>query len=47
MIDVHAHALHCDFLNDAQVQATLGIESRGRGFGFQGYGDLDPLLFDI
>jgi aminocarboxymuconate-semialdehyde decarboxylase len=47
MIDVHAHALHRDFLNDSHVQATLGIETRGDGFGFAGYGDLDPLLFDI
>ena len=47
MIDVHAHALHRDFLTDARVQATLGIECRGSGFGFQGYGDLDPLLFDV
>ena len=47
MIDVHAHALHRDFLNDAHVQATLGIEARGPGFGFKGYGELDPLLFDI
>jgi aminocarboxymuconate-semialdehyde decarboxylase len=47
MIDVHAHALHPDFLNDRNVQQTLGIENRGTGFGFAGYGDLDPLLFDI
>lgn len=47
MIDVHAHALHRDFLTDPQVQAILGIEPRGAGFGFAGYGDLDPLLFDI
>lgn len=47
MIDVHAHALHRDFLNDPAVQATLGIEPRATGYGFAGYGDLDPLLFDI
>jgi aminocarboxymuconate-semialdehyde decarboxylase len=46
-IDVHAHALHRDFLSDRHVQATLGIESRGSGFGFAGYGELDPLLFDL
>ena len=46
MIDVHAHALHRDFLKNAEVQAILGVEARGAGFGFQGYGDLDPLLFD-
>ncbi len=51
IIDVHAHALHQDFLNDPHVQATLGIEPRGSpaapAFGFAGYGDLDPLLFDL
>jgi len=47
VIDVHAHALHRDFLGDPHVQTVLGIEARGAGFGFQGYGDLDPLLFDI
>ena len=47
LIDIHAHALHRDFLNDPTTQATLGVEPRGQGFGFKGYGDLDPLLFDI
>ena len=47
MIDVHAHAMHRDFLADPAVQARFGIEARGAGFGFAGYGDLDPLLFDV
>ena len=47
MIDVHAHALHRDFLDELAAAGTFGIEARGTGFGFAGYGDLDPLLFDI
>lgn len=47
MIDVHAHALHRGFLQELAAQGALGIEARGAGFGFAGYGDLDPLLFDI
>ena len=47
LIDIHAHALHRDFLGDAAVQGVLGVEARGGGFGFRGYGDLDPLLFDV
>lgn len=47
MIDVHAHALHAAFLRDLARDGTLGIEQRGAGFGFKGYGDLDPLLFDV
>ena len=47
MIDVHAHALHRDFLAALARQGSLGIEARGTGFGFAGYGELDPLLFDV
>ncbi len=46
-IDVHAHALHAGFLRELAGPGTLGVEARGKGFGFAGYGTLDPLLFDM
>ncbi len=47
IIDVHAHALHRPFLAELARQGAFGVESRGAGFGFAGYGELDPLLFDM
>jgi aminocarboxymuconate-semialdehyde decarboxylase len=48
MIDVHAHALHRDFLAGLARDGARGLEARaGGGFGFAGYGELDPLLFDM
>lgn len=47
IIDVHAHALTRDFLNELASEGSFGIESRGNGFGFGGYGLLDPLLYDF
>jgi len=46
-IDVHAHALHAGFLRELAGPGTLGVEARGKGFGFTGYDTLDPLLFDM
>ena len=45
-IDVHAHALHEGFLRELSAQGLM-VEARGPGFGFEGYGNLDPLLFDM
>jgi aminocarboxymuconate-semialdehyde decarboxylase len=47
MIDVHAHALHPDFLAELAGADMLGIERRGQGFGTAAYGELDPLLYDL
>lgn len=47
MIDVHAHALTREFLSELASERAFGIEARGDGFGFGGYGLLDPLLFDV
>ncbi len=47
IIDVHAHALTRDFLSELAREKAFGIEARDSGFGFGGYGPLDPLLFDI
>jgi aminocarboxymuconate-semialdehyde decarboxylase len=47
IIDVHAHALTRDFLSELAHEKAFGIEARDSGFGFGGYGPLDPLLFDI
>jgi aminocarboxymuconate-semialdehyde decarboxylase len=46
IIDVHAHALTREFLGELARESAFGIEARGDGFGFGGYGLLDPLLFD-
>jgi aminocarboxymuconate-semialdehyde decarboxylase len=47
IIDVHAHALTRDFLSELARENAFGIEARDQGFGFGGYGPLDPLLFDV
>ena len=47
IIDVHAHALTRAFLGELARENAFGIEARGDGFGFGGYGPLDPLLFDV
>lgn len=47
IIDVHAHALTREFLGELAREKAFGIEARGDGFGFGGYGSLDPLLFDV
>jgi aminocarboxymuconate-semialdehyde decarboxylase len=47
MIDVHAHALTRAFLSELARERAFGIEAKGDGFGFGGYGPLDPLLFDV
>ncbi|MDB5612155.1 MAG: amidohydrolase [Bradyrhizobium sp.] len=47
IIDVHAHALTREFLSELARDNTLGIETKGDGFGFGGYGPLDPLLYDV
>ena len=47
IIDVHAHALTRDFLSELAREKAFGIETKGDGFGFGGYGPLDPLLFDV
>jgi len=47
IIDVHAHALTRAFLGELAREKAFGIEARGDGFGFGGYGPLDPLLFDV
>jgi aminocarboxymuconate-semialdehyde decarboxylase len=47
IIDVHAHALTREFLGELAREKAFGIEARDDGFGFGGYGSLDPLLFDI
>jgi aminocarboxymuconate-semialdehyde decarboxylase len=47
IIDVHAHALTRDFLAELARENAFGIEAKGDGFGFGGYGPLDPLLFDV
>ncbi|MGH7079032.1 MAG: amidohydrolase family protein [Acetobacteraceae bacterium] len=47
MIDVHAHAFHRPFLENLARRGMLGVEARDDGFGFAGYGTLDPLLFDL
>ena len=47
IIDVHAHALTRDFLAELAREKAFGIETKGNGFGFGGYGPLDPLLFDV
>jgi aminocarboxymuconate-semialdehyde decarboxylase len=47
IIDVHAHALMRTFLSELARENAFGIETRGDGFGFGGYGPLDPLLFDV
>jgi aminocarboxymuconate-semialdehyde decarboxylase len=46
IIDVHAHALTRAFLGELARENAFGIEAKGDGFGFGGYGPLDPLLFD-
>ncbi|WP_454625107.1 amidohydrolase family protein [Bradyrhizobium cenepequi] len=46
-IDVHAHALTRAFLSELAREKAFGIEARGHGFGFGGYGSLDPLLYDV
>jgi len=47
IIDVHAHALTRDFLSELARERAFGIETKGDGFGFGGYGPLDPLLYDV
>jgi aminocarboxymuconate-semialdehyde decarboxylase len=47
IIDVHAHALTRDFLAELARENAFGIEAKGDGFGFGGYGPLDALLFDV
>jgi aminocarboxymuconate-semialdehyde decarboxylase len=47
IIDVHAHALTRAFLGELARENAFGIEVKGDGFGFGGYGPLDPLLFDV
>jgi aminocarboxymuconate-semialdehyde decarboxylase len=47
IIDVHAHALTREFLSELARENAFGIETKGDGFGFGGYGPLDPLLFDV
>jgi aminocarboxymuconate-semialdehyde decarboxylase len=47
IIDVHAHAVMRTFLSELARENAFGIETRGDGFGFGGYGPLDPLLFDV
>jgi aminocarboxymuconate-semialdehyde decarboxylase len=47
IIDVHAHALTREFLGELARENAFGIEVKGDGFGFGGYGPLDPLLFDV
>ncbi len=47
IIDVHAHALTRDFLSELAREKAFGIETQGDGFGFGGYGPLDPLLWDV
>lgn len=47
IIDVHAHALTREFLGELARENAFGIEAKGDGFGFGGYGPLDPLLFDV
>jgi aminocarboxymuconate-semialdehyde decarboxylase len=47
IIDVHAHALTRAFLADLARERAFGIETKGDGFGFGGYGPLDPLLYDV
>jgi aminocarboxymuconate-semialdehyde decarboxylase len=47
IIDVHAHALTREFLSELARENAFGIEAKGDGFGFGGYGPLDPLLFDV
>ena len=46
-IDVHAHALTRAFLAELAREKAFGIEAKGDGFGFGGYGPLDPLLYDV
>jgi aminocarboxymuconate-semialdehyde decarboxylase len=47
IIDVHAHALTREFLGELARDNAFGIEAKGDGFGFGGYGPLDPLLYDV
>ena len=47
LIDVHAHALSQGFLTELAREGAFGIEAREAGFGFAGYGPLDPLLSDV
>jgi aminocarboxymuconate-semialdehyde decarboxylase len=47
IIDVHAHALTREFLVELARENAFGIEAKADGFGFGGYGPLDPLLFDV
>jgi aminocarboxymuconate-semialdehyde decarboxylase len=47
IIDVHAHALTREFLTELAREKAFGIETKGDGFGFGGYGPLDPLLYDV
>jgi aminocarboxymuconate-semialdehyde decarboxylase len=47
IIDVHAHALTREFLIELAREKVFGIETKGDGFGFGGYGPLDPLLYDV
>ncbi|MEP9350077.1 amidohydrolase family protein [Xanthobacter sp. KR7-225] len=47
IVDVHAHCLSRDFLRELARERAFGIETCPEGFGFAGYGPLDPLLFDM
>jgi aminocarboxymuconate-semialdehyde decarboxylase len=47
IIDVHAHALTREFLAELARENAFGIEAKGDGFGFGGYGPLDPMLSDV
>jgi aminocarboxymuconate-semialdehyde decarboxylase len=47
IVDVHAHALTREFLAELARENAFGIEVKGDGFGFGGYGSLDPMLSDV
>lgn len=47
IVDVHAHSLSRDFLNELAREGAFGIEPCAEGFRFAGYGPLDPLLFEM
>jgi len=47
MIDVHAHSLDRDFLEELAAENAFGIQRMANGFGFGGMVSWIPLLFDI